>query len=403
MRFRRERSTPPAVLVVVQNLALPGDRRVWLECRALRESGLEVVAITPTGPDGDPPYECLDGVHLYKYPAPSESSGVGSFVREFAYCWAQTARLTLTVLRRHRVKVFQACNPPDTFWLLALLLRPLGVRFVFDQHDLCPEVYRSRFSRPNRLLLSLLRLLEHATYRTAHHVVATNDSYRRVALTRGRRRPDQVTVVRTGPDPRAMRAGEPRPELRQGRPHLVCFLGVMGPQDGVDVVVDAADVLVNEWGRRDVTFAVLGGGDCWAALRARVTERGLDGYVHMPGRVTDDEMRTWFSTADVGLSPDPPGPLNDVSTMNKTMEYMAFGLPVLAFDLAETRVSAQDAADYVEEPTARAYAEALVKLLEDEDRRRTMGEAGRRRVEQALAWEHQRPDYVALMQQLAHR
>ncbi|MGH8866743.1 MAG: glycosyltransferase family 4 protein [Actinomycetes bacterium] len=400
---RPRRGGPPAVLVVVQNLALPGDRRVWLECQALRDAGLEVAAITPMAPGGDPAYACVDGVHLYKYPAPPPSSGVASFVREFAYCWLQTARLAATVWRRHRVTVFQACNPPDTFWLLALLLRPFGVRFVFDQHDLCPEVYQSRFARPNRVLLGLLRLLERATYATADHVIATNDSYRDVALRRGGCEPEDVTVVRTGPDPQVMRAGSAHPALKQGRPSLACFLGVMGPQDGVHVLLDAADVLVNEWGRRDVTFAVLGGGDCWAELRAKRDVLGLAEYVHMPGRVSDEEMSAYFSTADVGLSPDPPGPLNDVSTMNKTMEYMAFGLPVLAFDLAETRVSADEAAEYVEEPTARAYAEALVKLLENDARRAAMGAAGRRRVEEVLAWQYQEPAYVQAIRRIATR
>jgi hypothetical protein len=198
----------PLVLIVVQNLPLPGDRRVWLECQALRDAGYRVAAITPKG-KGDPRYELHEGVHLYKYSPPTATSGFVSYVWEFVYCWLATLRLVVSVVRRHgRPDVLQACNPPDTFWLLALLLRPFGTRFVFDQHDLCPEVYESRFGRrgaPHRALLAL----ERATYRTAHHVIATNESYKSVAMTRGRLPESRVTVVRTGPDTSVLRRREP--------------------------------------------------------------------------------------------------------------------------------------------------------------------------------------------------
>lgn len=384
---------PLRVLIIVQNLPVPTDRRVWLECQALAAAGHEVSVICPKGP-GDPTHEFLDGVHLYKYaPAPA-TEGVASFVFEFAYCWLRTLLLSLRALRRPGFDVIQTCNPPDTYFALAALYRLAGKRFVFDQHDLCPETYESRFDRPSRPLLRALRLFEQLTYRLADRVIATNESYRRVAMTRGNVPPEQITVVRTGPDDARMRKGDADPELRRGRDHLAVYLGVMGPQDGVDIVIDAVDAFVHGLGRTDCHFALLGSGDCWPALRRRVTDLGLEEFVTMPGRVPDDEVFAHFSTADVGLSPDPHSPLNDVSTMNKTMEYLAFGVPVVAFDLPETMVSAGDAALYVRDGSPAAYGAAIATLLDDPERRRSMGEVGRRRVEQTLAWRHQAPAYV---------
>jgi glycosyltransferase involved in cell wall biosynthesis len=383
----------PRVLIVVQNLPVPSDRRVWLECRALTAAGHEVSVICPKAP-GDPTYEVLEGVHLYKYAPPPVTDSVASFVFEFAYCWLRTALLSLRALRRPGFDVLQTCNPPDTYFALAALYRPFGKRFVFDQHDLCPETYQSRFDEPSPMLLRLLQAFERWTYRLADHVIATNDSYRAVAMGRGGVPPDRVTVVRTGPDDTTMRPGVPDPELRRGRAHLAVYLGVMGPQDGVDVAIDAIDHYVHRLGRDDCHFALLGGGDCWDDLRAQVAERGLDDFVTMPGRVPDDVVFAAFATAAVGLSPDPHSPLNDVSTMNKTMEYMAFGVPVLAFDLPETIVSAGDAAVYVSDGNPASYASALADLLDDPERRRAMGIAGRQRIEDHLAWRHQAPAYL---------
>ena len=394
---------PPLVLVVVQNLPLPGDRRVWLECQALLEAGYRVAAITPKG-DGDPSYQLLAGVHIHKYKPAFATSGVLSFVWEFAYSWVMTAILTARVVRRHgRPAVLQACNPPDTFWLLGLLLRLLfRTRFVFDQHDLCPEVFESRFEAKGLLHRGLL-LLERATYATADHVIVTNESYRAVALGRGHQRPEDVTVVRTGPDTSAMVAVPPDESYLRGHRYLVHFHGVMGPQDGVDVVLRAAAHVVHELGRDDIMFGICGKGDELARMRELCGELGLAGSVELPGRVDDEELFARMSTAVVGLSADPPGPLNDVSTMNKTMEYMSFGLPVLAFDLEETRVSAGEAARYVVPATPEAYGDALVALIEDSAARERMGRSGRSRAVEVLDWAHQRAAYVGAFDLLTRR
>jgi glycosyltransferase involved in cell wall biosynthesis len=389
------RPARPHVLIIVQNLHVPFDRRVWLECRALLVAGNDVTVVCPKGP-GDPKHHELDGVSIFKYrPYPPTQRKAG-YVGEYLYSFAMTAWLTGKAWRRHRFDAIQTCNPPDIFWPLLLVYRALGARCVFDQHDLCPELYQSRYPAGPALPYRILRLLERWTYGAAHHVVSTNESYRSVAIDRGGKRPDEVTVVRTGPDPERLRRQIPEPALRRGRRYLACYIGVMGPQDGVDIILRAAAHIVHDMGRDDVSFTLMGKGDCFDALLALRSELGLDDVVEFTGRAPDDLVFRVMSTADVGLSPDPKNPLNDVSTMNKTMEYMAFELPVVAFDLRETRVSAGDAAVYAAPNDTRLYARAIIELLDDEPRRRAMGARARARVEDELAWPHQSGAYVGV-------
>jgi glycosyltransferase involved in cell wall biosynthesis len=389
----------PHVLIVVQNLPVPLDRRVWLECKALTAAGYEVSVICPKGP-GDPAYQVLDDVHLYKYAPPRQADGFLGYAWEFAYCWLRTAVKTVAVHRRRPFQVLQACNPPDIYWSLALIWRVLGVRFVFDHHDLNPEVFRSRFGEPTglagRAQLAVLYWLERRTFRTAHRVISTNESYRRIALRRGKVAHEHATVVRSGPDTTVMRPGDPVPALRGGREHLVVYLGIMGPQDGVDGVLRVAEHVVRRHGRTDVRFALLGFGDCLEDLKRQSTELGLDDFVEFTGRVGPTEIGRYLSTADAGLSPDPLSPLNDVSTMNKTMEYMAFALPVVAYRLTETVVSAGDCAVYVEPGDEAGFADALVTLLDDTDRRTELGAAGRQRAVSDLDWRPQAMAYVSV-------
>ncbi len=356
------------VLIIVQNLPVPFDRRVWLECQALIADGHQVAVVCPKG-DGDPDYEVVEGVELYKYRPHAPGGSKLGFVIEYAYSFLATAWLTLKARRSGRFGVVQACNPPDIFWPIAMALRARdGTRFVFDHHDLSPELYESRFPGGPRLPYSGLRALERRTHRAADHVISTNDSY--------------------------------RPALRRGRRFLAAYIGVMGPQDGVDYVVRAVDVVVHELGRRDIAFTLMGSGDCFDELVALRDELGLQGHVEFTGRVPDDLVRQVLSTADVGLSPDPKNPLNDLSTMNKSMEYMAFGIPAVAFDLHETRVSAGQAAVYVKPNVVRLFAEASVELMDDEPRRSLMGRLGRARVEEDLAWSHQQNAYLDVYREL---
>lgn len=390
------------VLIIVQNLPVPFDRRVWLECRTLTRAGHDVTVVCPRG-SGTGRFQVVDGVTIHAYRPYAPGGGAAGYVAEYVWSFLATAWLVLRARRAGRFDVVQACNPPDIFWPLARWLRMRdGTRFVFDHHDLCPELFQSRFPDGPRLAHRGLLALERRTFHTADRVVSTNESYAAVAVSRGGKDPEHVRVVRTGPDLERLHPVEPDERLRRGRRHLVAYLGVMGPQDGVDVVIAAADLVVNRWGRDDVAFAVMGGGDCHQELVAERDRLGLQDAVDMPGRVSDEHVLEVLSTADVGLSPDPSNALNDVSTMNKTMEYMALGLPVLAFDLPETRVSAGDAARFVaREAGAEEYARALLALLDDPARREEMARAGRRRVEDELAWVHQERGYLAVVEELA--
>jgi len=388
------------VLIIVQNLPVPFDRRVWLECQALVSDGHQVAVVCPKG-SGDPAYQVIDTVELYKYRPYAPGGSKAGFIAEYAYSFLATAWLTLKARRSGRFGVLQACNPPDIFWPIALVLRVIdGTRFVFDHHDLSPELYQSRFPDGPKLPYKLLRALERRSHRTANHVISTNDSYRNVAMTRSGKSSTDVTVVRTGPDPQLLRRGSAYPELRRGRRFLAAYLGVMGPQDGVDIVVRAADIVVHQLCRDDIAFTLIGSGDCFDDLVALRDELSLAGHVEFTGRAPDELVGRILSTADVGLSPDPKNPLNDVSTMNKSMEYMAFELPAVAFDLRETRVSAGDAAVYVVPNDVHDYARAIVELMDDEPRRSRLGRLGRARVEQELAWSHQQGAYLGVYRRL---
>ena len=388
------------ILIIVQNLPVPFDRRVWLECQALVSAGHEVAVVCPKG-KGDPAYEVVDKVQLYKYRPYAPGGSKAGFVTEYAYSFLATARLARRARRSGRFDVVQACNPPDIFWPIALALRALdGTSFVFDHHDLCPELYESRFPDGPRLPYKALRALERRTHRIANHVISTNDSYRDVAVTRSGKSSNDVTVVRTGPDPKVLRRGPADPELRRGRRFLAAYIGVMGPQDGVDIILRAADVVVHQLRRDDIAFTLIGSGDCFNDLLALRDELDLTGHVEFTGRAPDQLVARILSTADMGLSPDPKNPLNDLSTMNKSMEYMAFELPFVAFDLRETRVSAGDAAVYVRPNVVAEYAAAIVDLMDDEPRRSRLGKLGRARVERELAWSHQEPAYLGVYRRL---
>ncbi len=391
------------VLIVVQNLSVPLDRRVWLECQALVAAGHQVSVICPRD-EGQPAHRTLDGVRIHTYrPAPARS-GVAGYLVEFAYSWLRTAALSFHVARNEGFDVLQACNPPDTYWLLGRLWRLLArKRFVFDHHDLNPEVYEARFGRRGLLHRGLLAL-ERATFATADHVISTNESYREVATTRGRVPLAHTTIVRSAPDPDRMRREAPDPTLRHGREHLICYLGIMGPQDGVDRLLNAVDHLVHRMGRTDVHVGLMGFGDCLEDLRAQATRQGLDGYVTFTGKVGPAEIGRWLSAADLGVTPDPKNPFNDKSTMNKTLEYMAYELPVVGFDLTENARSAGEAAVTVRTTGTgdddAALARAIADLLDDPERRARMGAIGRKRVEDSLRWSAQEGPYVDVFRRL---
>ncbi len=395
-------TSAPHVLIIVENLPVPLDRRVWLECQALVARGYRVSVICPKGP-GDPARQHIDGVDIYKYRPAPEAKGLLGFAWEFAYSWIRTAWLSVTVRLDRRFDIIQACNPPDTYWLLALLWRPFGVKFIFDHHDLNPELFLSRFGSPQGAMKSLeyrgLLWLERRTFRAAHRVISTNESYKAIALRRGNRAPQDVTVVRSGPDTRQMRPIYPEHPRPADEINLV-YLGIMGPQDGVDQTLLVVDELVHRRGRGNVRATLLGFGDCLQQLKTQCTELGLDDYVTFTGRVGREQIAEYLSQADIGLCPDLKTPLNDLSTMNKTMEYMSYGLPAVSFDLVETRISGGDTVLYVPSGDITAFADAVEDLIENTELRVLLGSKARARVSTLLDWRPQAEAYVSVYDEL---
>ena len=376
------------IVILVENLPVPFDRRVWMESLALTEAGYKVSVVCPQPPEDARDKLVLEGVHIYRYPPPAPTESKFSFVREFAYCYWQTRKMVARIWRENRFDVLQTCNPPDTFWHLARPYKKQGVKFVFDHHDLCPELYESKFNRRD-LMYRALCWLEHKQFKTADAVIATNGSYKEVALRRGGKTDAQVAVVRSGPVLAKFRRVDAVPALRRGRDHLCIYLGVMGAQDGVDYALRAIRHAV-DGGLTKASFTFIGSGDEFKKLLALAAELGLEDYVQFTGRISDEDLRAYLSTADLCLAPDPKNPLNDVSTMNKIIEYMAMGVPIVSFDLKESRRSAEEAAVYVPNNDERAMGKAIADLLADPAQRRKMGEFGVERVRQSLAWDHSR-------------
>ncbi|HEY3007304.1 MAG TPA: glycosyltransferase family 4 protein, partial [Micromonosporaceae bacterium] len=340
---------------------MPFDRRVWQESTALRDAGWDVHVICPRGTTRDTEAEVeLDGVKIHRYPLRPATGGPVGYLKEYGSALWHTYRLARRV---GPVDVVHACNPPDLFFLVARWLKRRGARFVFDQHDLVPELYLSRFGRGADLLYRAVCWLERRTYRAADVVIATNESYREAALTRGGKRPEDVFVVRSAPVVERFRRVPADDSLRHGKAYLLCYLGVMGPQDGVDYALRSLARLRHEFGRADWHAAFIGAGDTFEAMCILARDLGLSDVVEFTGRIPDEDLLRYLSTADVCLSPDPLNPLNDVSTMNKIMEYMAMSRPIVSFDLREARVSAGEAAVYAPANDESEFAKLIAVLL----------------------------------------
>ena len=374
-------------LILVENLSVPFDRRVWQECTTLRDADWEVHVICPQGTKRDTEPEAeIDGVRIHRYPLRAATGGPAGYLKEYGSALWHTLRLARRVRAAGKVDVVHACNPPDLLFLVAQLLKWRGARFVFDQPDLVPELYLSRFDRGEDLLYRAVCLLERLTYRSADVVIATNESYREVAQRRGRKRPDEVFVVRSAPAVERFQRVPAEPALRRGKPHLLCYLGVMGPQDGVDYALRSLAALRDELGRSDWHAVFVGAGDTFDAMVELAAQLGLSDQVEFTGRIPDADLVRYLSTADVCLSPDPLNPLNDVSTMNKVMEYMAMSRPIVSFELREARVSAGEAALYAPANDVSEFAKLIARLLDDPVERERMGEIGRSRVAGELSW-----------------
>ncbi len=387
------------VLILVENLPSPFDRRVWQEANALREAGYTVSIICPTGKGYEARYEEIDGIAIHRYRLPTEAEGAIGYAVEYGAALFWTFALAWKVLFTRGFDVIHACNPPDLFFLIGGFFKLLGKKFVFDHHDINPELYEAKFGRRD-LFWKLMVALERWTFRTADVSLATNESYKRIAIERGGMDPERVFVVRSGPSLERMKVGPPVEALKRGRRYLVGYVGVMGKQEGIDLLLQAARHIVHDLGRADVHFGLVGGGTSLEDMKAYAAELGVAGHVTFTGRVPDAEMLAMLNTADVCVNPDIANEMNDKSTMNKIMEYMALGKPIVQFDLTEGRFSAQEASLYARRNDPADLAAKIVELLDDPQRRARMGEYGRRRVENELEWRYEAPKLLAAYEAL---
>lgn len=383
------------VLIIVENLPLPFDRRVWQEATALHAAGYVVSIICPTGAGYEKRYEEIGGIAIHRHPLPVEAAGASGYVLEYGAAMFWQFRLALRVLRERGFDAIHACNPPDLIFVVGGFFKLFaGKRFLFDHHDICPELYEAKFGRRGFLYRLMLRL-ERWTFRTADVSIATNESYRRVAIQRGRMPAERVFVVRSGPNLDRLRIVAPNPALRKGRRYLVGYVGTMGKQEGIDLLLQSMAHIVFERGRDDVHLGLVGGGTSLEALRRQASAMGLADYVTFTGRVGDELLLEMLNTADVCVNPDVANEMNDKSTMNKIMEYMALGKPIVQFDLSEGRFSAQGASLYARKNDPVDMADKVLELLDDPERRRVMGRIGRERVTRELEWRYEVPKLLA--------
>jgi glycosyltransferase involved in cell wall biosynthesis len=375
------------ILIVVENLPLPFDRRVWQEANTLKESGAEVSIICPKMKGYTKKYECINGIHIYRHPLPLEAKGAMGYLREYCAALFWEFILAWKIFFKKRFHVIQGCNPPDLIFFVAWFFRIFGVKYVFDHHDINPELFIAKYNKKGFFYRFLL-LAERLTFMTANYSIATNESYREIAIRRGKMEPEKVTVVRSGPKLDRLQITPGNEKYKKGRKYLVGYVGVIGEQEGLDLLLESARHITQT--RQDVQFAIVGGGTDLENVRKMASDMGLNHYVDFYGRVDDATLVDVLNTADVCVNPDKPTVMNNLSTMNKIMEYMALKKAIVQFDLKEGRVSARNASLYAINSDTTDFANKINWLLDNEDARREMGEYGYQRILHELSWDYEK-------------
>lgn len=388
-------ATPPRrVLIVVENLPVPLDRRVWLEATTLNQNGYHVSVICPTGKGWDKLYEEIEGVHIYRYPEPPEAhSGAKAYAIEYGLALKHMFRLAKVVKREQGFEVIHGCNPPDLIWLLALRYRFSGVQYLFDHHDVCPELFEAKFGKKG-MLYRVMLLWERITFAAASVSIATNESFKAIAMRRGKMAPEDVFVVRSAPRIEKFELRAPDPAVRKGAKTVLGWVGVIGQQEGLDLLVQAVEHLIKS-GHHDLHVVIVGFGPHQAEVERDVAAHDLGEYFTFTGALYGEDLLKVLNSIDIGVSPDPKNTMNDISTMNKVMEYMTLEKPVVQFDLTEGRASAQDASLYAKANDPKDFAARIAELIEDPERGVQMGKLGRARVMNALSWTHSIPHLLA--------
>lgn len=383
------------VLIVVENLPVPLDRRVWLEATSLTEAGYQVSVICPMGRGWTAAYEEIQGVHIYRYPEPVEAhSGAVAYAREYLHALWHMFRLARVVRRERGFDVIHGCNPPDLIFLLGLRYRMSGVRYLFDHHDVCPELFEAKFNKRG-LLYKVMLIWERLTFAVADVSMATNESFRRIAIARGKMAPEDVFVIRSAPKVETFLPGPGNRDYRRGATTVMGYVGVIGQQEGMDLLVQAAEHLIRKLDKRDVHFVIVGFGPTLEEVKADVAGRGLERYFTFTGALFGDDMLAALNAVDIGVSPDPKNAMNDISTMNKVMEYMTLEKPLVQFDLTEGRASAADASLYARANDPVDFATKIAWLIDHPEDGRQMGQTGRKRVMETLSWQHSVPHLLA--------
>ena len=373
------------ILIIVENLPVPFDTRVWQEATTLAANGYTVSVICPKGKGYTAEEETLDGVHIFRHELPAEGNGALGYFREYGSALREELRLAKKVYREIGFDVIHGCNPPDDIYLVASRFKKYGVKYVFDHHDICPELFEAKFGSTKGLLYKSQVWLERQTYRHCTFAFVTNESYRRIAIERDGMKPERVIVLRSGPRLERLKQLPPDPSIRRGYPYMVGYLGVIGQQEGVEYILQAAQYIKAR--ENDVFWGIVGGGPHLEALKKQAHEMGMDDCVEFTGRVPDEEMLRYLNTADVCVNSDTYNAMNDKSTMNKVLEYMALGKPIVQFDLTEGRFSAQEASLYAARNDAVDMARQIRRLLDDPALRERMGRFGRERIVGELSWD----------------
>ena len=393
-----------SILIIVENLPVPFDRRVWQEAQALREAGYGVSVICPKGKGHTKSYEELNGIHIYRHPLPIEASGAAGYLAEYSIALFWEFWLSFKVLRKHGFDAIQACNPPDLIFLVGGFYKFLfGKKFVFDQHDLNPELYEVKFGRKSGIFYRLLCLFENLTFKCADASIATNETFKRIAIERGGMAPDKVAVVKSYPDLTRFKPVPADPAIRERFTHVVGYVGIMGNQDGVDILVKAMAHLVHKLNRTDIGCIIIGSGSELENLKQIAKDCGVADYIKFTGYLTGGALLTHLCSLDIGVIPDPPSACNDKLSMNKVFEYMALGLPFVQFDLQQARLEAGEAGFVAKRPTAEGLATAMLTLLEDQTLQKQMSRIGKEKAQREFRWNTELNSLVNLYENLFDR